>query len=277
MRGRSGILSPRHGPGGLDDLAERAPFIARQRVGSRRAWRVARRASRVAWWLALGAVLVLSPLASLHWFLTAPRFAVAQVEVRGLQRLSEAEVRAAAGIEAGQNLFGLEAEAVALRLRRLPQVKRVDVIRSLPNRVTLLVEERRPFALAVRAGELLWLDEQGTVLGPEVRAVIPELPVITGLGRGNPDDDARAAVALLRTMLRAASSLAGRLSEIDAGRGDGPVLYTVDGIEVRLGVEGWEDRLGRLEGVLAQLQAEGEAVESIDLRFRDQVVLKPKR
>jgi cell division septal protein FtsQ len=57
---------------------------------------------------------------------------------------------------------------------------------------------------------------------------------------------------------------------------DGPVLYTVDGVEVRLGTAEWEDRLGRLDGVLAQIRTLGEPVEYVDLRFRGQVVFKPR-
>jgi cell division septal protein FtsQ len=52
------------------------------------------------------------------------------------------------------------------------------------------------------------------------------------------------------------------------------VLYTVDGVEVRLGKEDWQARLGRLRGVLAQLAASGQSVMFVDLRFRDQVVFK---
>ena len=52
------------------------------------------------------------------------------------------------------------------------------------------------------------------------------------------------------------------------------VVDDQDGVEVRLGKDDWEARLGRLQGVLAQLEASGEAVTSVDLRFRDQVVLK---
>jgi cell division septal protein FtsQ len=48
----------------------------------------------------------------------------------------------------------------------------------------------------------------------------------------------------------------------------------LDGVEVRLGSEDWDDRLGRLGGVLAQLRASGQRATSIDLRFRDQVVLR---
>ena len=58
---------------------------------------------------------------------------------------------------------------------------------------------------------------------------------------------------------------------------DGPVLYTVAGIEVRLGAEDWDERLARLEGVLAQGAVRDGAVPTVDLRFRDQVVLQGGR
>ncbi len=285
MPGHARILSGRRDPGGLGDLAVRRPFIGRQRV--RRRW-VARRIGVLLRWLGsgLGALLLLSaPLALIHWLHTTSWFTITRVEIRGLDWLTEAEVREAAGIGADQNLVALDGEGVVQRLERLPRVKRARLIRELPNRVVLVIEEREPFALAVSGGRLYWLDEEGHVLGPEPRAVAPGLPLITGhagqqLLDGPPAaaDRARTAVAVLRTVLRSRSSLEQRVSEIDVGRADeGPLLYTVDGIEVKLGTEAWEERLGRLEAVLAQLDAQPGPVESIDLRFRDQVVFKPKR
>ena len=74
-------------------------------------------------------------------------------------------------------------------------------------------------------------------------------------------------------LLRTRSRLTAEISEIDVSRGDGPVLYTADGVEVRLGSEEWEERLARLERILKQVGRDGEAVRAIDMRFRDQVVL----
>ena len=82
-------------------------------------------------------------------------------------------------------------------------------------------------------------------------------------------------LSLIRMLLRAGSPLTSQISEVDVSRNDGPVLYTVDGVEVRLGAEEWESRIPRLMGVLAQLASSGESVSAIDLRFRDLVVLKP--
>src|SRR6266571_3254724 len=140
------------------------------------------------------------------------------------------------------------------------------------------VEERRPFTL-VHGGRLHWMDEEGRLLGASLSAVAPPMPVISGLTadelasmRTAPGPKARAAVAVIRALLRSGSGLTAEISEIDMSRREGPVLYTVDGVEVRLGTEDWDERLARLEGVLAQIATQD--VRAVDLRFRDQVVFQ---
>ena len=81
---------------------------------------------------------------------------------------------------------------------------------------------------------------------------------------------------MLRSLLRSGSPLLRRLSEIDAGRSDGWVFYTVEGTEIRLGGGEWEERLARLEGLLDQISSRREPVEYVDLRFKDLVVFKPR-
>ena len=184
----------------------------------------------------------------------------------------------ASGIGPGTNLFRLDRADVVARVEALPLVRRADLVRRFPNRITISIEERRPFTL-VHAGRLHWIDEHGVSLGAESKAVAPPVPVITGLQptdlEGNPPSPRVAAgISLLRVLLRSETALIQQISEIDVSRPDGPVLYTVEGVEVRIGAEDWEARLGRLQGVLAQIRANGEAVSAIDLRFRDQVVLK---
>jgi cell division septal protein FtsQ len=166
---------------------------------------------------------------------------------------------------------------VLARIEAMPEIRRADLVREMPNRLTIVVEERRPFTL-VHAGRLHWMDEDGRVLGEETRAVAPEVPVVSGLTedelasmRTAPGPKARAAIALIRALLRSGSALTAEISEIDMSRAEGPVLYTVDGVEVRLGSEEWDERLARLEGVLAQVATED--VNGVDLRFKDQVVL----
>jgi cell division protein FtsQ len=213
-----------------------------------------------------------------YWALTSPRFAVVAVEVRGTSRVPPQRILEVSGIVHGVNVWRIDPDHVRARLEALPEIRRADVVRELPNRVSIVVEERRPFTL-VHSARLHWLAEDGRLLGEEKNAVATEVPVISGLSedelatmRTKPGPRARAAITLIRALLRTGSTLTSEISEIDMSRSEGPVLYTVDGVEVRLGSEEWEERLARLEGVLGQV-ATGD-VQGVDLRFRDQVVLK---
>ena len=290
MSGRSGVLSPRGAAhGGLADLAEPTMAMADQRLDRRRRRRrMLRLARRGGAWLCVG-LLVVALGGALdsggRWLLTAPRFAVERVEVAGQSQLSVDQVVAASGLAPGQNLFQLDARRAVAGVEALPMVRRAELVRAFPNRVTLLVEERQPFVL-VHAGTLYWVDEQGVPLGPETRAVALDAPLVSAAGVSaagaddvaaagrTPSERVAAGVALVRTLMRAQSPLLREISEVDVSRPEGLVLYMLDGVEVRLGREDWDDRLGRLSGVLGQLRASGQSATSIDLRFRDQVVLR---
>jgi cell division septal protein FtsQ len=275
-----GLISPRGRPPALGAYGDPAAAVAGQRVGRGRRRRPRR---RVPWRRLVGAGLLaagtaVGVLMAGNWMLTTPRFAVVAVEVRGTSRVPPQRILEVSGIVHGTNVWRIDPHHVRARLEALPEIRRADVVRELPNRVSIVVEERRPFTL-VHAARLHWLDEDGRLLGEERHAVAPEVPVISGLSedelatmRTTPGPRARAAITLIRALLRTGSTLAGEISEIDMSRPEGPVLYTVDGVEVRLGTEQWEERLARLEGVLAQV-ATGD-VQAVDLRFRDQVVLK---
>lgn len=274
-----GLISPRGRPPALGDFGDHATAVAGQRLPRPRR----RPGRRVRWrWMLGAAALIVGTVAAVlvagHWALTTPRFAVVAVEVRGASRVPAHRVLEVSGIVRGTNLWRVDPDQVRGRLEALPEIRRADVVRELPNRVSILVEERRPFTL-VHAARLHWLDEDGRLLGEESHAVAPEVPVISGLSedelatmRTTPGPRARAAIALIRALLRSGSTLAAEISEIDMSRAEGPVLYTVDGVEVRLGSEEWEERLARLEGVLTQVATQD--VQGVDLRFRDQVVLK---
>jgi cell division protein FtsQ len=280
----STLLAPRGRAREWHDLGE-ATVVAHQRVGRgrRRRRRRLARPGRAAAVLALSVLGLLLAGGGVRWLLTSPRFAVGPVDVRGTSRVATADVLAAAAVAPGTSIFRIDADGIVDRVEAVPGVLRAEVVREWPGRVAILVEERRPFTL-VHAGRLHWMDEEGRLLGEEPEAVSPPVPVISGLSdeelitmRTAPGPRARAALALIRALLRSGSVLVAEISEIDMSRPEGPVLYTTDGIEVRLGTEDWEERLARLERVLAQVagRTDGEygAIRAVDLRFRDQVVL----
>ena len=282
MPARQGILTPRGQPGFPRDRAERTPFTTRQRVRRRARQQALQQTRGVARTAGIGLGAATLALVAGYLFSTSPYFEVREIEVVGVERAGATELKAAAGIIPGANLFSIDPARVQSRLEALPQIKRAQVIREIPNRVTLVIEERVPFALA-QAGGLVWVDEDGAVLEDQPRPVFQALPLLSGLsaeeltpGRRTPSDRLSAALILLRLILRTGGRLPSEISEVDVTRPDAPILYTIEGVEVRLGNDGWEERLGRLDGLLGQLKNQNEPVESLDLRFQNLVVMRPK-
>src|SRR4029078_8113787 len=122
-------------------------------VAGQRVPRVRRRPRRPIRWLwVAGSVLLTLGVAGAvvaggHWILTTPRFAVVAVEVRGASRVPAQRILEVSGIVRGTNVWRLNPDHVGARLEALPEIRRADVVRELPNRVSILVEERRPFTL----------------------------------------------------------------------------------------------------------------------------------
>jgi len=274
------LSGPRGRPAPSADLASRSRLIVNRGHRGRLVGRVLRGLFRV---FAIGIILSALAIAAVvgwDWLRRTPLLATRVVEVTGVRRLDEATIRTAAGIDPGTNLFAVDVASAEARVSALPGVRRVQVSRHPPGRVTILVEEREPYAL-VNAGGLHWVDAEGYLVATDARPGAPSLPILTGVstpvpGTTAPAESLRTGLALLHVLERTSGRLAARISEIDLARAHGPMLYLIDGIEVRLGPDDWADRLARLDGVLGDLDARGERVASIDLRFRDQVVLAPR-
>src|SRR2546429_9741184 len=226
----SALGSPRSRAARAPDLGERSVFVADQRVGKggRRRARQRRHLLRLLQLAALAAAAPLAVAVSAQWLLTTPRFAVVSVDVRGASRVSAARILAAAAVQPGTSLFGLDPRAVAPRAEAIPEIRRADVVREFPNRVVISVEERRPFTL-VHAGRLHWVDEEGRLLGASPEAVVPQVPALGRPSAGEPPPvrsapgpEGPAALALIRVLLRTGSALAAEISEIDMSPKDGP-------------------------------------------------------
>jgi cell division septal protein FtsQ len=128
-------------------------------------------------------------------FFANPDYAIHAVEVTTDGDLAREVVLRAAQIDDGSNIFSINLSAVEDRLRALPQVEEVNVQRLLPDKVMIVIQERRPIAWIASNdantssfnydGAYL-MDRRGIVLKPKGSA--PEymtLPIIIGVDLSN--------------------------------------------------------------------------------------------
>ena len=157
---------------------------------------------RRAWRVAFCALAAAGLVAAAVWVLFgSPLLVVRSVSVSGTHLVSRSEVVAASGVQPGTPLIRVNTARAAARIVAIPQVRSVQVTRSWPNRVVIVVQERTPeLALPAYGGAGYDLaDADGVVLQRVTRrpADLPLYPTVAPEGalRGNPD--LAAAVAVL--------------------------------------------------------------------------------
>src|SRR6185369_5715647 len=138
-----GVASPDEAAG--DSLTPRAK--ARRR---RRGWRAA--------FFALAAAAV--------WVLFAsPLLVVRSVTVSGTRLVPRSKVLAVSGVVPGTPLIRVNTARAAARIEQITQVRSVQVTRSWPNRLVIVVQERTPvLVLPAYGGGYELADAHGVVL-----------------------------------------------------------------------------------------------------------------
>jgi len=208
-------------------------------------------------------------------------FQVGSVEVRGLLYLAPEEIRSRIPVHEGDNLLLVRPAAIESALRKNARVASVRVARY-PGRVVVHVAERRTLAL-VNAGTLLEVDDEGTVLTPLRRGLIPDRPVVTGLrlravAPGTQLPGARLA-DLLRVVRLLESPEVGLVSEISeiASEAPGKAVLLTSRDQIPILVDPERVTLAALRAVAATLRdvrGRDRKVLVLDARYRGQVVVR---
>jgi cell division protein FtsQ len=178
-------------------------------------------------------------------------FDVQLVEVTGTVTVSQADVVAAAAVQAGAPLAAVDTDAVAARVAALPPVESVHVERSWPHTITVAVTERVPVATVTTARGPALVDRSGVVYQGAPAPGLPRLTTAPG-----PDDPmTAAAVAVLASLpdaLRARVETAGA-TVMSPGAPGQVTLRLADGKEVRWGTpERAEEKVAALTALLTQ-------------------------
>ena len=107
----------------------------------------------------------------------SPLLDVDHVQVRGLDRLTAAQVQDAAGIHRGDPIVWLDEGQAAHDIEMLPSVGRAEVVREWPDTVRIVVRERRPVAWVDGPAGKAVVDDTGRVLevGDAAPAGLPQL------------------------------------------------------------------------------------------------------
>jgi hypothetical protein len=203
-------------------------------------------------------------------------FVVKRLEIEGARRLDAATLARAVLPEGAPE--PIAPSEVASRLEAHPWIARAAVARIAPGAVVARVEEHEPAALACVVGEArLLVNEQGVAFanaeGSEWDA-LPQLVVASLPPRDRRDPLLAQGVALARAV--AAAGFANIELSLDGEDPNALPALRVSGVPARilLGAGDPTPKLANLVRLLAEDATSRDARE-IDLRFEEQVVLRP--
>lgn len=227
-------------------------------------------------WLAVslkmgaGLVLIVGAVGALAWGVhryakTTPRFAVANVEIEGTERLAHDDVLGAAGVERGQNLFVLDVDSAERKLLESPWISSARVTRKLPGTIQIEVQERNAAALALIGESTFLVDDEGYPFKTMGVGDPHDLPVITGISVNALARDRRAelsrlreSLALLRTYEKMGVASGLPAQEVHLSETGRAVLHVgPEGTALHLGAPPWKQKLMRGERVLRKTSKSG--------------------
>lgn len=223
------------------------------------------------WWLnANDSVSKAQKVANNYWWsLTADAgFQVKQVYLEGRDQLPMGALKEALGVAQGQPILAISLEEMHARVMGLPEVRAVEIRRTLPDALYVRVEERKPVALWQRSGKYAVIDEEGVVLKRDPDAVPQGLLLVVGT-------DAPKHMRGLMELLATAPSMR---PDVEAAVRVGERRWNIrlkQGVTVMLPEDGAVDAWKKFVQIATADRLLAKAISSVDLRIEDRVFVTP--
>jgi cell division septal protein FtsQ len=244
----------------------------------RRVRRVARIGVRVA-----GVAVLIGCLPTFAAFARShPYFRLDDVVIESRGHVSDAAVRAAAGLREGMSIWDVDTDVVRRAIEGLPWVRSVRVTRQLPRRVTIRIREHRPAAiirLADADPPLRYVATNGRIFAPVGEGDGRDLPYLTGIAparieAGTATHEIRAAMQALHVAAQYRGAI-GIVSEVHVDEAAGITLLPVrPAIPIFVGWGDVDAKLARVAEVLPHWVGRAADVRSIRATEDDQVIVR---
>lgn len=205
---------------------------------------------------------------------TGARFGVQHIEIHGAVHTAKADIDRIVEQYIGLNLFQIDIARVQSDLRALPWIRRIEIEKKIPDTLRIRVTERQPVALLQTGSSLRYVDDAGNAFAElSPKAGNDELPLIIEAEGAELDR----CLELLQELRLTDPLLFSRVSHV---RPVAPAGFAIFDRELQTTVISNRGELRtKWPLLLAIARSERFATAGIayaDLRFNDQIVVKPK-
>ncbi|HEX6907994.1 MAG TPA: FtsQ-type POTRA domain-containing protein [Terriglobales bacterium] len=284
-------------PATLDDARlvdleseQESPFLrAQKRVSVRRGSLPRKTAHRLKRAAVVAALLILIAIVAgmaMQYGAHSWRFTIDSSDDIGLSgnhNVSRAQVMEVMGGDIGRNTFFIPLAERQKQLERIPWVKSAAVMRFLPNRLQVQIQERTPVAFARIGSHISLIDADGVVMDLPVGGHQQySFPVIVGMGEAEPLSTRSARMDIYTQLIQDLDSSGARysqdLSEVDLSDPEDVKVMVNDpsgAVLVHLGAGNFLQRYKIYVTHVAEWRQQFQKLDSVDLRYDRQIIVNP--
>ena len=200
-------------------------------------------------------------------------FTFNNIVVSGNNHLEEEEIKNAVYMREGENLFKLSFDELESRIKRIRWIEKMSIRKQFPHTVMINIEEAVPTALLRFDRRLFLIASNGKVLEEMGEQSTSFLPVIVGM---DPEKDTGGILEALKLIdaLDEKNVLSGKESINIMSKPFG-LLVNMDGESVKIGYGNYREKLERWKELESEIRKKNIAVDYVDLRFKNKVIVKP--
>lgn len=212
-------------------------------------------------------------------------FEISKIEVSGNGLYSDEEVISASGIQTGDNLFFINRIAAGSRVVvKLPYVDAVAITRTLPNKVTIVVQESNAMGYVEAFGDYWTISQSGKYLAkiePGETAGIARIsgltlkdPVVGEVVKPAKGEEGKLAYLLEIMYQIQTRGIVADISAIDVSNEANPEIGYQNRFTVKLGeLDNTEYKFGKMLSAVEQLGSDDAG--TMDLSTDDKVYFNP--
>jgi cell division protein FtsQ len=199
------------------------------------------------------------------------------LELAGVKYASRAQVLRVFDQDYGRSLYLFPLAERRRTLRNVRWVHDATIVRIWPNRLSVLISERKPAAFVKLPGDNIarWalIDDEGVILDPPAKAVF-RLPVLAGIHPSESPEKRGVRVRRMQRLTKELGRLADNVSEVDVSDLDNlKVTEQVGGtaVSLMLGDRNFSSRLRNFLDHYPDIHAKMPHASTFDLRLDDRI------
>lgn len=206
-----------------------------------------------------------------------------QIEIAGLHNVTRSQVMEVMGADIGRNVFFVPLDDRKKQLEEISWVDSATVMRFLPNRLKIQIQERTPVAFVQIGSKIQLIDLHGVVMEtPPGAAKKYSFPVIVGMGEAEPLSTRAPRMKIFGELMRDLDSSGANyshdLSEVDLSDPEDVKVTANDPngeVLIHLGSQNYLDRYKIFVSHVQEWRTQFQKLRSVDLRYDRQVIVNP--